>query len=344
MNFSCIFCVNARECKNKIINKYDITIIRHTDTSLKVKWKKDKDADGYIIYRYKKAKNGYVEVKRLDSDKTYWINKGLKRNTVYKYKIRAYKNVDGQISLGELSYWVSGKTYNRHNKKINAKTVKVGSKQVNIGLCSFKKMKARVIPSKYGTNDNKEAFNRKIRWYSSDESIATVNGNGKIQAKSKPGKCYVYAVAHNGKKTRIAVYVKNYARQNFGNYPIENDLYTLVTDYKDEIQNIAEYYSVHRLNGYDRIRYTLDNNANVAVQPQNTEFNELKETIENLLVNFPYYIDIDVHSDFVDFIVKMEDTDDSLKGLVTFFFDYDCSDLTYTCIAPHWNAWRFYPD
>lgn len=87
----------------------------------------------------------------------------MKRNTVYKYKIRAYKNVDGQISLGELSYWVSGKTYNRHNKKINAKTVKVGSKQVNIGLCSFKKMKARVIPSKYGTNDNKEAFNRKIR-------------------------------------------------------------------------------------------------------------------------------------------------------------------------------------
>ena len=342
---SCCVNISAKENIKKVDVPKNIVVIRHTNTSLKIKWKKDKDADGYIIYRYKKASNGYVEVKRLDNDKSYWINKGLKRNTVYKYKIRGYKNVDGQINLGELSYWVSGKTYNRHNKKINAKTVKVGSKQVNIGLCSFKKMKARVIPSKYGTNDNKEAFNRKIRWYSSDESIATVNGKGKIQAKSKSGKCYVYAVAHNGKKTRIAIYVKNYARVGtFENLPEYDDIICLLTDYKGYMQDIAEYYSINRLKGNETIRYSLNKDAIVEVSPINTNFQEIKTSIETLLVSYPYYIDVEVYSDSVEFIVRKRDTTDSLPGIVTFYFDNDCSRWSDIRIASHWDAVRFRPE
>lgn len=73
---SCCVNIGAKENIKKVDVPKNIVVIRHTNTSLKIKWKKDKDADGYIIYRYKKAKNGYVEVKRLDSDKTYWINKG----------------------------------------------------------------------------------------------------------------------------------------------------------------------------------------------------------------------------------------------------------------------------
>ena len=60
------YCVNveANENVKKVDIPKNIVVIRHTNTSLKIKWKKDKDADGYVIYRYKKANKVYVEVKR----------------------------------------------------------------------------------------------------------------------------------------------------------------------------------------------------------------------------------------------------------------------------------------
>lgn len=152
------------------------------------------------------------------------------------------------------------------------------------------------------------------------------------------------AVAHNGKKTGIAVYVKNYARQNFGNYPIENDLYTLVTDYKDEIQNIAEYYSTHRIGENKVIWFSLNDDAQVEVEPVDTEYSVVRKSIEKVLINFQYYVKIDIHSDSVDFRVKMDNKNNSLMGWVTFYFDNDCSQWSSGRIASHWEAWRFYPD
>ena len=48
---------------------------------------------------------------------------------------------------------------------------------------------------------------RKVRWYSSNTSVATVNQNGKIKAVGK-GTCTVYAVANNGIRNSVKVTVK----------------------------------------------------------------------------------------------------------------------------------------
>ena len=47
----------------------------------------------------------------------------------------------------------------------------------------------------------------KIRYVSSDSSIAKVNSKGKITAK-KAGSCNIYAIAQNGRAAKIAVTVK----------------------------------------------------------------------------------------------------------------------------------------
>ena len=58
-------------------------------TSLKISWKKVKDAKGYEVYRYSSKYKKYVKVKTTGS--TSYYNNKLKAGTTYSYRVRAYK-------------------------------------------------------------------------------------------------------------------------------------------------------------------------------------------------------------------------------------------------------------
>lgn len=334
----------------------NVRAIRNSNTAIRLRWKSDANVDGYILYRYNRSSKKYTKIKVIKNPSmNKWIDKGLKTNTVYKYKIASYKIIDGKKQVSNPSDWVSAKTYKRYSQSINAQVPKVNSKKVYLGLRSNKKLKSKVIASKYGKNKKKKPLSAKVRWYSSNPSIADVNQNGTITAGVKPGKCRVYAMAHNGAKTAVAVTVKNYAKEDdFYNYGREDDIYTLITDFKPQIQNIAEYYSIHRIKKGEVIYIDLDDDANVIITPDHLDddvitmpdianIGELKKDIEKLLVDFPYYISIEIYCDRVEYILKKEDSEKSLKGYVIFAFDDDCSQWSGQ-IADHWEAYRHYPD
>ena len=323
----------------------NVRAIRHSNTAIRVRWKADESVDGYIIYRYNRSSKKYKEVKVVkDSSVDKWVDRHLKTNTVYQYKVASYKMVEGKKQVSELSDWVSAKTYKRNSRYINAQAPRLNAKKVYLGLRSTKKIKSKVIASKYGKNKKKKPFSTKVRWYSSDTSIATVDKNGVITAGIKPGKCSIYAKVHNGAVTKVEVIVKNYAKEDdFYNYGQEDDIYTLITDFKPQIQNIAEYYSIHRLQKKESIYIELDDDANVIITPSNADIGNLKEDIEKLLIDFPYYVSIVITRNSVEYSLKKEDTEEALEGNVTFWFDRDCRGWEGQ-IADHWEAYRFYPD
>ncbi|MCM1179918.1 MAG: Ig-like domain-containing protein [Clostridium sp.] len=323
----------------------NVRAVRHSNTAIRVRWKSDESVDGYIIYRYNRSSRKYKKVKVVkDAAADRWVDRHLKTNTVYRYKVASYKLVDGKKQVSNRSDWVSAKTYKRTTQYINAQAPKVNTQKVYLGLRSTTKIKSKVIASKYGRNRKKKPFSTKVRWYSSDTAVATVDKNGVVTAGIQPGKCSVYAMAHNGAKTRVEVVVKNYAKEDdFYNYGQEDDIYTLITDFKPQIQNIAEYYSINRIGEDEVIYIDLDDDANVIITPANADIGNLKEDIEKLLVDFPYYIRIEVTCDSVEYILKKEDTKGALSAHVTFFFDNDCSQWSGQ-IADHWEAYRHYPD
>lgn len=67
----------------------------------KLKWQKNAKATGYVVYRSTKANSGYKKIAKLKSKaKTSYTDRNVKKDKDYYYKIKAYKEVDGNVILG----------------------------------------------------------------------------------------------------------------------------------------------------------------------------------------------------------------------------------------------------
>ena len=167
--------------------------------SVKLSWKKVKNADGYIIYgsacgsKMKKLKT----ITKGTVNK--WTNKKLKKGKFYKYIIVAYYNVAGEKRIAYTSKSVhaitSGGKYG-NPKKVNAK------KSLKLKKGKKKKISAKLICKK-----KTKTHISKFRYESSNAKIVTVNKKGKIKALKK-GKCYIYVYAQNGFFKKIKITVK----------------------------------------------------------------------------------------------------------------------------------------
>ena len=167
--------------------------------SVKLSWKKVKNADGYIIYgsacgsKMKKLKT----ITKGTVNK--WTNKKLKKGKFYKYIIVAYYNVAGEKRIAYTSKSVhaitSGGKYG-NPKKVNAK------KSLKLKKGKKKKIRAKLICKK-----KTKTHISKFRYESSNAKIVTVNKKGKIKALKK-GKCYIYVYAQNGFFKKIKITVK----------------------------------------------------------------------------------------------------------------------------------------
>ena len=64
--------------------------------SVKLKWKANKNYDGYVIYRSTKKNGTYKKIATVSSAKSSYTNKKLKSGKVYYYYMKAYKTVNGK--------------------------------------------------------------------------------------------------------------------------------------------------------------------------------------------------------------------------------------------------------
>ena len=77
-----------------------------------IEWNKVYGADGYVIYRSTKKTSGYKAIKTIKRGTTVkYINKSLKANKKYYYKVKAYVNVSGKRVYSSVSKAKSVKPY-----------------------------------------------------------------------------------------------------------------------------------------------------------------------------------------------------------------------------------------
>ena len=181
-------------------------------TSMTISWNKIQGADGYDIFfapcNKNDKKNTCKNVKSISGNNTFkWTNSGLKKGTAYKSYVKAYVMRDGKKTYISTSPVMHAYTGGGNKKYTNAKSVTVKKKKVSLKKGKTYKIKAKVNKLKKGKRLMPKGHAPKLRYLTSDSSVATVSKKGKITAKGS-GTCTITVFAHNGVSKNIKVTVK----------------------------------------------------------------------------------------------------------------------------------------
>lgn len=133
---------------------------------------------------------------------------GLKAKTAYRAYVKAYKtDLNGKKVYIEESPVIHAFTTGWTKTYTNPKSVTVKKTKLTLTAGKTAKIKASVTKVKKGKKLIPMTHAPKLRYLSSDEEIATVDGSGKIEAKAA-GVCKIYVFAANGVSKAVNVTVK----------------------------------------------------------------------------------------------------------------------------------------
>ena len=168
-----------------------------------ISWRSYEDADGYDCYwSYCDGKRSYKKLATVKAAKDRVTSRRLDNNRRYKYFVAAYKLIDGKkVYIAKSN---SLHVALKDAKATNAKKVTVN--QTNIRLKARDTFVVRSRTRLENTNKKELLHVAAYRYYTSDQSVASVSKTGKIKAL-KSGTCVIYVVANNGVYGTIKVTV-----------------------------------------------------------------------------------------------------------------------------------------
>ncbi|MDO4854425.1 MAG: polysaccharide deacetylase family protein [Coriobacteriia bacterium] len=168
-----------------------------SDKSITLKWSNltGKTVDKYVVYKAKGDKKG-KKLKTLSATATKYKVAKLKKNKKYSFVVVAKLAGGKSVRSLVVNAKAQGRSKSRNVKKVTPK-------------CSalvLKELGSKQLTAKVATYSGKKAFDKKIRFVSSNSKIAKVSSDGHVSAIA-PGTCYVYSVAHTGEigKTKVVV-------------------------------------------------------------------------------------------------------------------------------------------
>ena len=144
--------------------------------------------------------------KSIHGDACHLRISGLDKRECYKAYVRAWTRVNGRKTyIGKPSPEVHAITGGYTSKYCNARSVRLNRSGLTMKVGGSKTLRASVEKVKSG----KKLVNHvaKVRYYSSNANVATVDKNGRVSAVAK-GRCTIWAIAPNGVRTSAKVTVK----------------------------------------------------------------------------------------------------------------------------------------
>lgn len=151
-------------------------------TSLTLSWDKVRGASGYRLYRYNPDSKGYEKVVTLSGGTNTSYNvSGLDGATEYRFKVKAYKKVDGVVSWG-----IASAEYRQSTNPWKVKNLKLSKKSTTVTL-KWDKVRGATGYQLYRYNSGTRKY----------EKIATIRNNTTFSYKDtnrKKGKQYIYKI------------------------------------------------------------------------------------------------------------------------------------------------------
>ncbi len=180
------------------VSKLKLPILLATGTGgnrkITISWRSYEGADGYDCYwSYCDGKRSYKKLTTVKAAKDRVTSRHLDNNRRYKYFVAAYKLIDGRKVYIAKSNPLHVAL--KDAKATNAKAVTVNQTNVRLKAGDTFVVKSRTRLE--NTNKKELLHVAAYRYYTSDQSVASVSKTGKIKAL-KSGTCVIYVVANNG--------------------------------------------------------------------------------------------------------------------------------------------------
>ena len=179
--------------------------------AMELTWTMANAVDGYDIFfspcNHKGIQTSASLVGSVNGNGTFrWQKTGLRKKTPYKAYVKAYVMENGQKQYVAASPEVHAYTSGGDKSFTNPKRVTVKKKTIKLKSGKTYKIKGKVSKLKKKKKLISKKHAPKLRYMSSDESIATVNSRGKVKALKK-GICRIYVYAVNGVYKTVTVRV-----------------------------------------------------------------------------------------------------------------------------------------
>ncbi len=149
-------------------------------TSLKLSWSKSKGADGYSIYIYDNAKKKWKKLETTSSLK--YTVKNLEPGSMYEFKIKAYRKINGKTVWGNFSDSIATDT------KLSAVSGFKASQSESAITLKWKKVKGAHGYRIYKYNSQTKKYER-IKTIKSGSTLSY-----KISKNLKPGTTYKFRI------------------------------------------------------------------------------------------------------------------------------------------------------
>lgn len=301
--------------------------------SIKLSWTKVKNAKGYIIYR-----NG-KKLKTIKKGKTLkYTDKKVKYKKIYKYYIKSYRKESEKKIKSKKSFTIKVKVCKKKYKKQNVGGMYIY--QMSHNPMTYGEVEDLDV-NLFGKHDKKK-ISKKVRWYSSNESLATVDSKGVVTINNnrKNGTVKIYAIAHNGYRKYKKIKIVDMMRPT----KFEKDVYIskfmdpLLKEHLKDTQDIASYFMYDKPN--TKVKYELGTTVEEQLkETPKTEIDEnIKKKIYMLVVNESYTIE--VKGDHIVFSTNEYFTDGYIEYRVAVAFNQkraeSLSYTTYVPCAPRW--------
>ena len=182
-----------------------MTVVGCDSKALRIEWTKVQGAKGYDVF-FARCGRSFKLKQTVSGNASHLRLTGLDKRTCYKAYVKAWRSINGKKTyIGDASPEVHVITGGCNGKYCNARSVELNKSSLTMKTGKSISLKATVKKAKSG----KKLLNhvRKVRWYSSNANVASVNRNGKVRAVAE-GKCTIWAIAPNGVRASAKVTVK----------------------------------------------------------------------------------------------------------------------------------------